>query len=123
MAISDELPGVKVAIRANGKDLKEYRDPDLDDDTGTTTRYIEAVSGQAFTVRITVPKGFKFPAGNVLSFHVFVDGRWIDNPLAFKKDCRTADIRTKSRGYHVSQKEVRTLQFSSLETGQRLWLY
>jgi hypothetical protein len=46
MAISEYLPGVVVDVQVNGTSLKEYQDPELEEQQRTTTRYVEAESGQ-----------------------------------------------------------------------------
>lgn len=119
MAISDDLPGVEVAITVNGQDLREYIDPDLDEDDRTTTRYIEAASGQAFAIQTKVPKGFKFVA-NSLVFRMHIDGRWVSGPLVSKETCRFAAGHTIIEGKRVSDTQLQKFQFGSLETGTAL---
>ena len=123
MAISDDLPGIEVAITVDEADLKEYRDPDLDEDERTTTRYIEATSGQAFAIRIKVSRKFKF-AGDTLAFRIRVDGRKVGYPLVSSYRCRFASYELVERGCRVSETKTRRFEFSSLETGRLLpnWL-
>lgn len=55
MAIADSLPGVKIEVIVDGSALKEYEEPDAEDnedEQGTVTRYIEAESAKVFAVSI-----------------------------------------------------------------------
>lgn len=117
MAISDELPGVEVAVTVGGNDLKEYRDEDLEEEEGTTTRYIEAVSGQQFAIRMKVPRRFQFVA-DTLRFRTYIDGNYIGGVNVYAADCRHGPHTITRTRCHVSAREARKLEFSGLETGK-----
>ncbi|KAG9638363.1 hypothetical protein KCU64_g13835, partial [Aureobasidium melanogenum] len=67
MAVLDGLPGVEVAVVADGEDLHEYQDADMEDDEDTVTKYIEAADNTNFAIKIKVTKDAKFK-GRALSF-------------------------------------------------------
>lgn len=115
MAVTDLLPGVVIAVTVGGNDLQEHRDDDLEEETRTTTRYIEATSGQNFAVRIKVKQGFRF-AGDALSFHVHVDGHWMHAPLISAASCTFLPNSRSSEGRLEANGELRRYQFSTLET-------
>ena len=115
MAIIDDLPGVVIEIIVKGTALKEYEDDELDEDERTVTRYIEAVSGQEFAVRIKRLPNCEFK-GDCISFTITADGQDVDFPLLSK---------TKGRHTHLSEgKEEaggyeRKYRFADLETGEK----
>ena len=67
--------GIEVTVQVAGVDLKEYEDEDESsyEDPKTVSKYIEAVSGAKFAVKVRVPKTYKMK-GNAVSFHISADG-------------------------------------------------
>ena len=114
MAINDIMPGVKVEVFVNGQALTEHTDKDLDNDERTITRYIEAISGEEFEIRVELDEEFKFK-GNCLSWDVFADGQLLTEHTvraASKKRCGISDSINDGDG------TKRAFRFASLETGK-----
>lgn len=122
MAISDNVPGVKVTVAVDGTDLTEYRDEDLEEEEGTTTRFIEAKTGQTFEVRITVDRGFHF-AGDTLACYVSLDGQWVHTPLIGQDSCRFQSHCRTSSGALTGDGMLRKYQFAELEGKSSICLY
>ena len=116
MAITDVVPGVEVAITVRGNDLKEYRDNELDEEVSTTTRYVEAASGQTFEVRLKVKPNFRF-LGDTLAFEILVDGNWMETPLIDKQQCGGLGYQRIIRGVTTSARTLRRFQFATLDPG------
>lgn len=114
MAISDALPGVKIEVIVNGAALKEHEDHELVEDRRTTTRYIEAVSGQVFAVAIKLLPSFEFK-GDCVAFPIFADGTWVQAPHLYKGKSKTTYL---SEGRDVGGGMVRECRFAALETGK-----
>lgn len=114
MAISEDLRGVNVTITVRGNDLKEYRDAELEEDPRTTTRYIEAVSGQDFAVSI-VAKDTVIFRDDALCFDVSVDGQLMSGHLILKNSLQYTVI---SEGRTGPDGQLRKYRFASLEIGR-----
>jgi hypothetical protein len=112
MAISEHLPGIVVDIRVDGTSLKEYQDSTVKEDQRTTTRYVEAKSGQNFIIHFRCLPEFQF-AGDCITFRVCMDGEWMDISL-LPKTKRSAT----SRGVELPGGMVRKYYFNDLETGK-----
>ncbi|KUJ24191.1 uncharacterized protein LY89DRAFT_679393 [Mollisia scopiformis] len=86
MAILDAVPGLEVSVCVENTALEEYRD---DEPVGvyqaarTVSKYVEAISNKAFTVKISLGKGFDFDC-DCLSAEVYIDGKWAKCPLILK---------------------------------------
>ena len=85
MAVSDDLPGVEVEIVVKGKALKEYKEEHIEEDERTTTRYIEATSGQEFAIRMKLRSSFKFK-GDCIAFYIGADGQSVDGIIISEED-------------------------------------
>ena len=115
MAICNGLPGVQVTVTVSGHDLQEYRNEEENEDDGrTTTRYIEAKSGQTFEVSYSVDRHFNF-VGDTVAFYEHVDGHLMSAPLLFISD---APYSGSSLGRKEKDGRLRRYQFASLEVGQ-----
>lgn len=76
-----KFKGIHVTVQVAGVDLKEYEDEDEGSyNPGKVSRYVEAVSGAAFAVRIRVPKNYRMNS-NALSFYISADGMKGHHPL------------------------------------------
>ncbi|KAL2032885.1 hypothetical protein VTO58DRAFT_106057 [Aureobasidium pullulans] len=115
MAILDSLPGVEITVVVDGEDLHEYQDADMEDEENTVTKYVEAVTGANFTIKIMVPKKFGFE-GTCLSFHVLVDGAEAEHPLIQPRHVRRAPKVRSVEGARVSNTHIRKFRFTELET-------
>lgn len=117
MAILDSLPGVEITVVVDGEDLHEYQDTDMEDEENTVTKYVEAVTGANFAIKIMVPKKFGFE-GTCLSFHVLVDGAEAEHPLIQPRHVRRAPKVRSVEGARVSNTHIRKFRFTELETGE-----
>ncbi|KAF2480192.1 hypothetical protein BDY17DRAFT_33815 [Neohortaea acidophila] len=115
MAISDDIPGVDVAIVVNGKPLQEHKDSILVEEERTVTRYIEAVSGQSFEVRMTTNRQTRFK-GDSLAFTIFMDGKEAESALMSKEACRSRRAVRTMKGAEIATGFVKKFFFSALET-------
>lgn len=105
--IHPERLGLEVTVCVDGQALTEYGtendkiehdDPDvvLHQNKWTITKYIEATTGKAFTIKLSAKRPYKLDAPN-LAFEVNVDGNLIQAPLMNK-----AEFRNKSWSYEVN---------------------
>ncbi|KAH0364053.1 hypothetical protein KCU65_g6976, partial [Aureobasidium melanogenum] len=115
MAVLDGLPGVEVTVVVDGDDLHEHQDTDLQDEEDTITKYIEAVDGANFAVKIKVSKDATFK-GDQLSFKVLVDGTRISRPLIGPLRGRVSTRVRMVHGIQVGDRHIRKLKFDALET-------
>ena len=114
MAIIDILPGVQVEITVHGSALKEYADPDLEEEDRSVTRYVEAMSGQTFEIVFTVLPNFEFK-GDCIGFIVVADGLRVSGRMISKDSEKR---QTKSLGYDRNRGELQRFRFASIETGK-----
>ncbi|KAG9591014.1 hypothetical protein KCU77_g6519, partial [Aureobasidium melanogenum] len=115
MAILDALPGVEVTVVVNDEDLHEYQESDTANREDTVTKYIEAVDGANFAVKIKVTKDFVFK-GDLLCAPVRIDGT-----LACYAAIAPADVQDGTYDYNVDSMRIddeskRRLKFEVLET-------
>jgi hypothetical protein len=54
MAIYPDHPGLKAEVIVNGSALAEF-DDNKSPEHNTTTRYVEAVAGEHFSIRVVIP--------------------------------------------------------------------
>ena len=54
MAIHSDHPGVKVEVVVDGQALREYEDPSDISEAHTVARYIEAITGASFWVKVDI---------------------------------------------------------------------
>ena len=109
------IRGVSVCLRANYQDLLEHaHEEDVDGDLTTASSYIEAVSGQTFSLVVTVEPRFAHFRDD-LRIQVRVDGKVMINTL---RDARSM-LPIVIEGATNSTIDGDTLQrftFSDLET-------
>lgn len=119
MAIAGALPGVSVAVVANGRVLREYEDFDIQDDDRSVTRYIEAASNWVFEVHFSVSRTTEL-LGDTLSFKVYVDGHLADDRIVCKEQIADRIFRyeMKSIGVEMPGAMFRNYRFSGLHACQ-----
>jgi hypothetical protein len=111
------FPGISAQVYVDGKPLKEYTDDTIEDEEGTVTRYIEAVSDKNFEICLEVKKGTKITRSAV-SFRVEVDGMRIKKPIMSIADFKNEDGRRVVEGRIDENDQVQTMSFTTLETGR-----
>lgn len=100
MAVLPGIKGIQVRIDVGDKDAREYTCTDHNADRSTSvTKYIEAVEGATFTIRIIIIPMFKYKASDITA-NVEVDGQIVSRPL-IKKDSLTGHHVTKIGGIAV----------------------
>ncbi|KAK5171285.1 uncharacterized protein LTR77_004429 [Saxophila tyrrhenica] len=109
MVRSNDIPGLVVEVTVGGEALREYQKDDLEDVARTTTRYIEAVTGQEFVVSIKLLEDFKF-MGNCLAAKVYADGTMLTSALM----CYELDVR-EVEGIEIGDDTVRKASFADVE--------
>lgn len=87
MAVHPDYPGLEVEVTVDGKPLEEYVSSDETDDPKTITRYIEAVSGTEFALKLAF--GDKFPTKHDVGFEIEIVGN------AVRSSCRRKDSLPK----------------------------
>ncbi|GAB7364864.1 hypothetical protein MBLNU230_g5656t1 [Neophaeotheca triangularis] len=114
MAVTDALPGVEVTVEVDGQPLKEFTDQELEEEPRTITRYVEAVSGKRFILKVEVNKHAKFH-GNNYRVSVEVDGHSAQQRLINKPKKSGTPIMASIEGFLVSGTEVKEFMFSGLD--------
>lgn len=115
MAITKGIPTIKVVIHADGAPLQEHEDEDeVVANDGEVTRYIEATTGQTFSININVGAGTQF-VGDSFAFHVCVDGHMVDSTITR----RTGEVHTgstvTSQGRYLAAGTVQKYRFADLD--------
>jgi hypothetical protein len=72
MAITDEVPGLRVEVIVDGQPLLEYDDDDDEAERFTTTKYIEAMSDKPFSIKTLFKQ--PFPLQHGVETAVKIDG-------------------------------------------------
>lgn len=128
---------MEVTVHVNGRPSMEYDatyspdDPNEEDknviahmEKATTTKWIEAATGQEFAVHLQVTKNFPIDCDN-LSFETFVDGQSIERQFVNRKD--HLDPKSSSGWDHVvdavtetqgSRRMMLKLVFSEINTSK-----
>ena len=91
----------------------------MDDDEGTVTKYIEAVDGVHFAIKIKVTKDATFK-GSGLGFYTAVDGSSIRNPFVEPRHVKSGPRIRIVEGMQVGAQSMRKLRFNALETGESI---
>lgn len=120
MAILPGLNGIDISITVDNEALNEYEDRDDPEAEGSITRYIEAVNGQTFAIRIRVNVTAQFQ-GSGLSFQIYIDNApghgSVDNPLIARDEVvLLGEVLETSEGVHVRGRRVQRYRFSDVTT-------
>lgn len=118
MAVTAALPGVTISVVAEDRVLQEYPDVEVKDNKNTTTRYIEAVSGQTFSLEFEVTKETPM-LGTYLAFHVFVDGTEVDELGLDTGHIRLYGDKGISQGRYLHGGLLQRYCFTDLNIGTR----
>jgi hypothetical protein len=94
MAVLDITPGIEVTICSGGQALPEYENNDTKAEQvnssayktyRTVSRYVESVTGQEFSVNMSLSPRFNFDCPTI-AFRVHVDGVEVFTNLAFNHE-------------------------------------
>jgi hypothetical protein len=123
MAIITSFPGIDASVRVDQKDLQEHRDADEHEESNEVIRYVEAVEGANFSVRVHFRQTFGYAASSDISFGLFVDSVRVRRGILYGE---TITQQPQGQTVEISGLEVgsgddwklRRLQFGSLEIGE-----
>lgn len=78
------LGKITVEVLVDGKALQEYEDDDMENENPkSVVKYIEATSGAAFAIQVSVSEPYKIDSDS-LTFQIFLDGNHSQTPLMIK---------------------------------------
>lgn len=130
MAVLEGLPGVKVTVQINGRDLAEYDDPNASEHEParagayhTSTKYIECVDDAEFSMKALASKEYKWGyKGHCLSMDFYVDGNLVSGRSIREGDLVRGPVETVvygKRTYCAKEKHWirRNCRFSAITTG------
>ncbi|KLU86303.1 hypothetical protein MAPG_05318 [Magnaporthiopsis poae ATCC 64411] len=112
MAISDQIPGLEITVRVDGKRAIEHDDDaaydepcdvDFDSPNGVrVVKYVEAVSGAPFCVRLERSRNFVF-RGHHIGWSISVDGgpEWWLQEISARNPVRGAQWCSEAHGYYT----------------------
>jgi hypothetical protein len=116
MAINEDVPGLEVTVRCDGRPLNEFEDPDAADNDDaaacpTASKYVECVDDVEFVVAIAVNNDYEWGYRNhVLLATVYVDGTHIRTCVIRDFETRYGVVATRL----VKGQEVAATSFSNL---------
>lgn len=84
MAIHPDHPGLAVEVVVDGTTLKEYADDEDVQPQGTATKYIEAVAGTNYSVRVQIPPAL-FAKYSIVT-HLRIDGVKVRGGIHFRSN-------------------------------------
>jgi len=127
MGIFSFLPGVEIDILVNGEPLKEYDEPpDIDNgEPKTIVKYIEAVSGSNFEIRLRLNSAYQH-RGHGVTTKIFLDGVYVQTPIFPQKMIKRLSVKslteTVQGEIHGSENDWKVAKFSfaNLEIGELL---
>ncbi|KAK8034063.1 hypothetical protein PG993_009058 [Apiospora rasikravindrae] len=127
MAVLKGITGVQVYVRVGGRIAAEYRDPEPPPPTPNRCpvicKYIESFTNYPFVIDTYVDPNYDFSyKDHTLSFHVYVDGKYMVNNCTSKEyvlaGCGYRTVRgpvtMDEQGANVVQQKFR---FSLVQTG------
>lgn len=115
MAITTGIPTIKVAIHADGAPLQEHEnDEEVAANDNEVTRYIEATTGQTFSINIDVGAGTEF-VGDSFAFHICVDGRMVDSTITRRTGETHTGSQVTSQGRYLAAGTVQKYRFADLD--------
>jgi hypothetical protein len=108
-------------ILVNGVPAPEYDDDDAGPERyGAVTKYIEAISGAEFSVKIAVRPGWEWC--NDLGWRIYLDGRKSDNRVVRKEKVLPGQTSWTCEGESSGQGTdwvLRKFRFADIVTGKR----
>ena len=120
------LKDIKVAIKINGRELKEYDDEDVgNDDENSVSKYVEATSDAEFKIISSAPRRYQFTS-DAVQMDIFMDGAYVDNWLILKEDSsRFHAWRCSLYGPRRSvgnRWEIKPFKFREITSGMFYWV-
>ncbi|CAK4033346.1 Hypothetical predicted protein [Lecanosticta acicola] len=114
MAITSAIPTISVTVNRKDEPLQEHENSQVTTDDEKVVRFVEAVTGENFSVHVNVGAGTGF-IGDSLAVHVSVDGTPVDSAVTMLNgETHTGSIIT-SRGVYLSDGKVRKYRFAELD--------
>ena len=82
------LKKIEVTIEVKGQKLHEYNNENGGVSNGSSiSKYVEATSGAAFAIKISIPKWYNFTSDCICA-HVYLDGNYMENVLFIKTNVK-----------------------------------
>ncbi|KAG4439891.1 hypothetical protein IFR05_004615 [Cadophora sp. M221] len=134
MAVLVGLPGVQITVCVNGNVLKEYEtengqihheDPAITahQEGCTVTKFIEATTGEPFTINLGVTEPFKMGSPTIV-FYIFADGQLIRKPLMSEETYKSMEWKRVIEGLPVivdgETSTILPLKFSAIDSGDEV---
>ena len=114
MVVSEDVPGFQVSVTVDGVALAEYQDQHHQENKRTTTRYVEAKTGQEFAVAMRCLPDFEYK-GDCLSASVYADGTFLTSAVMRWKE-ETREVH----GVESGAPTVKRARFADVEIGELL---
>lgn len=114
--------GIEVKLRVSGASLEEYEVPaeeDAAEDGKALTKYVEAVSGSTFAVRIVLPACATLRPDDGVACNVYLDGEFVTGRSCYSSQYRSAPFILLIEGIDSMTPRGRELQrftFAQLKT-------
>ena len=113
------LKHIKASVLVDDKELKEYKDEDAESTTNVVTKYVEATTGQAFSIRVEVLENYKFTSPAIES-DIYIDGKCCGRSVCQKKLSKSrAEMIDIEKGIRVKDGDewkLRPFLFSEIKT-------
>jgi hypothetical protein len=82
MAVTKKNPRLKVWIAVHGVALEEHVDEDDQRREDSVTKYIEAISGAEYSIKVELQK--PWPDSSIL-IDIYIDGKWVRGAFIMQK--------------------------------------
>ncbi|KAF2142555.1 uncharacterized protein K452DRAFT_318156 [Aplosporella prunicola CBS 121167] len=117
MAILESVPGVTAEVRVNNIAVKEYVDTTTEDPPNTVIKYIEAISGQNFTVNWQFQPNFVHRNHSIYAI-IYIDGKNVCSQTTivekFRGNCCRHEEVGDIRSYQGEQRVMQKFAFSAI---------
>ena len=114
------LKNIKVAIRIDGQELKEYDDEDyVNDDQSSVSKYVEAASDAEFEITTSAPSWYPFTS-DALQISAYLDGAYVDNWMLRKEKAGVHAWQlclNGARRFDGKQWEIQPFKFREITAG------
>lgn len=116
----DDIPELHAHVWVDEEQLAEYDDEDTFPSKAKKSKYIEAVAGSTFSVRVTTSLAMARDPRDCLAAHVYLDGKHVEGRIIATGD-RYADQKTEVTGRARNSKKgfiLQRMQFAQLQTSE-----
>lgn len=116
----DDIPELHAHVWVDEEQLAEYDDEDTFPSKTKKSKYIEAVAGSTFSVRVTTSLAMARDPRDCLAVHLYLDGKHVQGRIIRTGD-RHAYQTVKLIGPETTTKQgttVQKMQFAQLRTSE-----